>query len=39
VNSAVEGALIDTGPHAVLHGDAHPGNMYCYDGKAGLLDW
>ena len=22
-----------------MHGDAHPGNMYFRDGKAGLLDW
>jgi Ser/Thr protein kinase RdoA (MazF antagonist) len=32
-------ALIDTPPHTVVHGDAHPGNMYFYGGKAGLLDW
>ncbi|WP_193376386.1 phosphotransferase [Mycobacterium sp. UM_CSW] len=32
-------ALIDTGPHTVMHGDAHPGNMYFDGGKAGLLDW
>jgi Ser/Thr protein kinase RdoA (MazF antagonist) len=32
-------ALIDTPPHTVMHGDAHPGNMYFYGGKAGLLDW
>ncbi len=32
-------ALIDTGPHTVTHGDAHPGNMYFQGGKAGLLDW
>ncbi len=32
-------ALIDTPPHTVMHGDAHPGNMYFRDGKAGLLDW
>jgi hypothetical protein len=32
-------ALIDTGPHTVMHGDAHPGNMYFQGGKAGLLDW
>ena len=31
--------LIDTPPHTVMHGDAHPGNMYFYGGKAGLLDW
>jgi hypothetical protein len=32
-------ALIDTPPHTVMHGDAHPGNMYFSGGKAGLLDW
>jgi Ser/Thr protein kinase RdoA (MazF antagonist) len=31
--------LIDTPPHTVMHGDAHPGNMYFHGGKAGLLDW
>jgi hypothetical protein len=32
-------ALIDTPPHTVMHGDAHPGNVYFRDGAAGLLDW
>lgn len=32
-------ALIDAPPHTVMHGDAHPGNMYFRDGEAGLLDW
>jgi Ser/Thr protein kinase RdoA (MazF antagonist) len=32
-------ALIDKPPHTVMHGDAHPGNMYFLGGKAGLLDW
>jgi Phosphotransferase enzyme family len=32
-------ALIDRGPHTVMHGDAHPGNLYFRDGQAGLLDW
>ncbi|WP_406813312.1 phosphotransferase [Mycobacterium sp. M23085] len=32
-------ALIDAPPHTVLHGDAHPGNMYFHGGKGGLLDW
>lgn len=32
-------ALIDRGPHTVMHGDAHPGNLYFRDGRAGLLDW
>lgn len=31
--------LIDTGPHTIMHGDAHPGNVYFRNGKAGLLDW
>lgn len=32
-------SLIDTPPHTVMHGDAHPGNLYFRDGRAGLLDW
>lgn len=31
--------LIDTAPHTVMHGDAHPGNVYFRNGAAGLLDW
>lgn len=31
--------LTDEGPHTVMHGDAHPGNVYFRNGKAGLLDW
>ena len=31
--------LLDTGPHTVLHGDSHPGNVFFHNGKAGLLDW
>jgi len=31
--------LIDTPPDTVMHGDAHPGNVYFRDGEAGLLDW
>jgi aminoglycoside phosphotransferase (APT) family kinase protein len=31
--------LIDAPPHTVMHGDAHPGNVYFRDGQAGLLDW
>jgi Phosphotransferase enzyme family len=31
--------LIDTPPHTVMHGDAHPGNVYFRIGEAGLLDW
>lgn len=32
-------ALVDHQPHTVMHGDAHPGNLYFRDGRAGLLDW
>jgi Ser/Thr protein kinase RdoA (MazF antagonist) len=32
-------ALVDAPPHTVMHGDAHPGNIYFCGGKAGLLDW
>ena len=32
-------AIVDGGPHTVLHGDSHPGNTYFRDGRAGLLDW
>ncbi|MFN8033142.1 MAG: phosphotransferase [Mycobacterium sp.] len=38
-NFAQATALIDDGPHTVLHGDSHPGNTYFRDGQAGLLDW
>lgn len=38
-NYRAAAALIDTPPHTVMHGDAHPGNMYFHGGKAGLLDW
>jgi Ser/Thr protein kinase RdoA (MazF antagonist) len=31
--------LIDRPPHTVMHGDAHPGNVYFRGGAAGLLDW
>ncbi|HEX5142657.1 MAG TPA: phosphotransferase [Mycobacterium sp.] len=31
--------VIDSGPHTVLHGDAHPGNTFFRNGQAGLLDW
>ncbi len=31
--------LVDRPPHTVMHGDAHPGNVYFRDGRAGLLDW
>ncbi len=30
---------LDAGPHTLLHGDAHPGNCYFVEGRAGLLDW
>jgi hypothetical protein len=32
-------ALIDRPPLTVMHGDAHPGNVYFRNGEAGLLDW
>ncbi|UGT40207.1 ecdysteroid 22-kinase family protein [Nocardia yamanashiensis] len=32
-------AELDAGPHTVLHGDPHPGNVYFTDAAAGLLDW
>jgi hypothetical protein len=31
--------LIDDRPNTVMHGDAHPGNVYFRNGEAGLLDW
>jgi len=31
--------LIDTPPHTVMHGDAHPGNVYFRNGETGLFDW
>lgn len=31
--------VIDTPPHTVMHGDAHPGNVYFRNGAGGLLDW
>jgi hypothetical protein len=31
--------LIDEPPHTIMHGDAHPGNVYFRNGAAGLLDW
>jgi hypothetical protein len=31
--------IVDRPPHTVMHGDAHPGNVYFRDGRAGLLDW
>ena len=32
-------AVMDAAPHTVMHGDAHPGNVYFRNGAAGLLDW
>ncbi|GAB3233298.1 phosphotransferase [Mycolicibacterium hippocampi] len=32
-------SLVDRPPHTVMHGDAHPGNLYFRNGQAGLLDW
>ncbi|MDV3127363.1 ecdysteroid 22-kinase family protein [Mycobacterium sp. 21AC1] len=31
--------LLDRPPHTLMHGDAHPGNVYFRGGEAGLLDW
>ncbi|MGV0742152.1 phosphotransferase [Mycolicibacterium sp. XJ870] len=31
--------LLDQPPHTVMHGDAHPGNLYFRGDQAGLLDW
>lgn len=31
--------IIDRAPNTVMHGDAHPGNVYFRNGEAGLLDW
>jgi hypothetical protein len=31
--------VIDRKPNTVMHGDAHPGNVYFRNGEAGLLDW
>lgn len=31
--------LVDEPPHTVMHGDAHPGNVYFRNREAGLLDW
>jgi len=30
---------LDAGPHCVLHGDPHPGNLYVLEDSVGLLDW
>jgi Ecdysteroid kinase-like family len=38
-NYGAAARLIDTPPHTVMHGDAHPGNVYFRNGEAGLLDW
>jgi aminoglycoside phosphotransferase (APT) family kinase protein len=32
-------AVLDATPNTVMHGDAHPGNVYFRNGDAGLLDW
>jgi aminoglycoside phosphotransferase (APT) family kinase protein len=31
--------VIDKQPNTVMHGDAHPGNVYFRNSEAGLLDW
>ncbi len=38
-NYRAAATLIDRPPHTVMHGDAHPGNVYFRNGAAGLLDW
>jgi hypothetical protein len=38
-NYRAAATLIDAPPHTVMHGDAHPGNVYFRNGAAGLLDW
>jgi aminoglycoside phosphotransferase (APT) family kinase protein len=38
-NYRAAATLIDRSPTTVMHGDAHPGNVYFRNGKAGLLDW
>lgn len=38
-NYGAAARLIDEPPHTVMHGDAHPGNVYFRNGEAGLLDW
>ncbi len=38
-NYRAAATLIDRGPNTVMHGDAHPGNVYFRNGRAGLLDW
>jgi Phosphotransferase enzyme family len=38
-NYRAAATLIDSPPHTVMHGDAHPGNVYFRNGTAGLLDW
>jgi hypothetical protein len=38
-NYAAVARLIDEPPQTVMHGDAHPGNVYFRNGEAGLLDW
>jgi hypothetical protein len=38
-NNLAATRLVDRPPHTVMHGDAHPGNVYFRRGRAGLLDW
>ena len=38
-NNLAIAQLVDRPPHTVVHGDAHPGNVYFRNGEAGLLDW
>ncbi len=32
-------ALWNRGPHTLIHGDAHIGNLFIDDGRVGFLDW
>jgi hypothetical protein len=38
-NYRIVAKLIDRQPNTVMHGDAHPGNVYFRNCQAGLLDW
>ncbi len=32
-------ALWDSGPHTLIHGDSHIGNLFIDNGRVGFLDW
>ena len=38
-NYRAAATVLDATPNTVIHGDAHPGNVYFRNGDAGLLDW